>query len=266
MRFPSRTPYRDYPPIVAVLVLLYAQPALGCWNADYSATADSPAWWTLSDKITPEELRHQCLDTEEQQLRYLEAVQSGLAYDLPDMQLSELVFYVDGAATPELVPAWRAFVSFASAFDTWPDRSIEPQRRMLAARGLDDDSIEYVLWAAGWRNLRAKELEEEVGDDFTRLEELSAKAREAGRYAEFYAAATRRDAQALSAQTGAPAAEFERGLRARRRRHEEVYAVEAIVDLKEKLGDVGWEALRAFLLEQVAVTMQGVGFEAGVAR
>lgn len=258
----TRLCQRSLSMLVLAVTLVLGQPAFGCWNADPSAPADSPSWWTLSDDIEPEELRRRCLDVEEHQLRYLEALQLDPSAELPPA-IQDLVFFVDGSRTPELVPAWRAFSSFAGDLATWPDQARDGAVRELADRGVSLATILRVLELADQRNLRARMLSDELDPHFMRLEELSAKARQEGRYVDFRSAAKAGNVAALSAQTGVDPQVIELGLKARRSRPEEVSSVEAMVALRASVDPADWAALRKFLIERVAVGLRGIGFEKG---
>lgn len=70
-------------------------------------------WWTLSEHITPEELKLLYSDRALSLERYQQALDAGLEQPLTDDQLNRLTFYINHELTPELAPMWWAFDIFA---------------------------------------------------------------------------------------------------------------------------------------------------------
>ncbi|HSL83314.1 MAG TPA: hypothetical protein VLF66_11105, partial [Thermoanaerobaculia bacterium] len=81
---------------------------------DLDTPPGSPLWWTLTDEISPMELRTALRDPEAHLARYLAAIEAGVADVLPEDQVQTLSFYYNRDLTPELTPMWVAFSAFAS--------------------------------------------------------------------------------------------------------------------------------------------------------
>lgn len=90
--------------------------------------ASSPAWWTLSDRVTPTELRMAHRDPGINLARYRDAVAARTVSPIEKGREHRLRFFLDGSLTPELVPLWLAFEILAERLDGPP----ESQARAVA--------------------------------------------------------------------------------------------------------------------------------------
>ena len=70
-------------------------------------------WWTLSEHITPKELKLLYSDRALSLERYQQALDAGLEQPLTEDQLNRLTFYINHELTPELAPMWWAFDIFS---------------------------------------------------------------------------------------------------------------------------------------------------------
>lgn len=105
--------------VVVALGLLLLASGRAAWARapyDLDLPADSPVWWTLTDSLSPAQLRATLRDRSAHLARYRNAYEAGLVQDLPDQGLRRLSFYVNSEQTPELTPMWRAFDVWADSF------------------------------------------------------------------------------------------------------------------------------------------------------
>lgn len=91
-------------------------PAVARAPYDLDLPADSPVWWTLTDSLSPAQLRATLRDRAAHLARYRNAYEAGLVDELPEQGLRRLSFYVNSEQTPELTPMWRAFDVWADSF------------------------------------------------------------------------------------------------------------------------------------------------------
>ena len=132
---------------LAVLALAWAAalcPPAWCrapYNLDLPA--DSPVWWTLSESLSPAELRAALRDRSAHLARYRKAFEAGLVRELPEQGLRRLSFYVNSEQTPELTPMWRAFDVWADSFTELYNRAI--LTRQMGAFGLEATAVDRLL-------------------------------------------------------------------------------------------------------------------------
>ena len=109
---------------------------------------DSYLWWTLSDEITPADLKAAWSDRELSLARYDEAVEARLEKPLDPESRERLNFYVSLTLTPELSPMWWAFDIFARDYLSRtgiPDHVLPAD---LAGHGISPSGVETIMVAA----------------------------------------------------------------------------------------------------------------------
>lgn len=226
---------------------------------DLDIPVDSPAWWTLTDKISPAELRKQFRDPEAHLARYREAVEAGApTQPLDEEALTYLSFYYHRAVTPELTPIWLAFDAFAGGHLELLGEAHATDN--LTAFGFGPTAIDTILLFASRLTRETQEIAEEVGPRSIRFVEIQRRAIKArGGDRKAYAAVTRAaragDLDLLLPHAGVPRAELAE-LRAAWRRSPLTETSERLLpELRQQLTQEDWERLRRFLLEHVVPRM-----------
>lgn len=208
--------------------------------AHVSALAEAAAgagWWTLSDEISPEELRafHQLV-------------------------LDKVKHLPVSALTPELVPMWQAFDSFALGFvgPSGPRWQLAAPRR-LAKYGLSREAAGVVV-AAVLRFLSTSDrLQARLQDDQAAFVEIQRQALAAlGRQA-YTRALDARDTGLLALMTGHSPARVSELMGVWERDPVAECAASALSFLAAHLDDADWQRLRRFLLHEHACETSLIG-------
>ncbi len=212
-------------------------------------SSDSHYWLTLSDSLTPAELRAALMSPAEHQRRYQEAATIGRVE--PVENLGRVSYCVIGSLTPELFRAAEVFEMFSYrsvGHPTWP----EDTRERLSAYDLSDEGIDAVLTLAERNWNERSSLMDELRPQKEEFLSVLRKAKEELGPASYGAAA--RDVEVLSRVSGRPASEITSLLAAWHRDPEEV-SIRNLVGLSKALSASDWNGFRAFLLREVAPTM-----------
>lgn len=221
--------------------------------------ADSPAWWSLSPEVTPEELREAILDPMKVRARYQQAVARGIKEELPATRLEKLEYFVDGTLTPELVPAWEAYHVYA----------VNSHLRAREESIVRKELLDYTMSAEGadatgqsiqdhWE--RREALIAQIGHEqlkFVKILRLAKETLGADAYAETTA---REDVEKLASIASLPPDEVRRLAEAWNRDIGREVSIASLVELREHLPDSDWYALLNFLRAKVATGISGVEF------
>ena len=226
---------------------------------DLDIPVESPMWWTLTDEISPAELRKEFRDPDAHLARYREAVEVGApTQPLTDEALTYLSFYYNRRVTPELTPMWLAFDAFAGGhLELIGDAHATDH---LTAFGFGPTAIDTILLFATRLTRETQEIVEEVGPRSIRFVEIQRRAiRTRGGDRKAYAAVTRAaragDLDLLLPHAGVPRAELAE-LRAAWKRSPLTETAEKLLpELRQRLTEEDWERLRRFLLEHVVARM-----------
>ena len=111
------------------------RPALW-FEADGLYPSCEALWWTLSDEVTPEELREAWRSVAASRSRYLAALGDGAAPE----DREAVRFFLSGALTPELVPMWMALAAFTEGMSEDPTSTLE----ILHNLGFDAETTERI--------------------------------------------------------------------------------------------------------------------------
>lgn len=231
----------------------------GAQPMDLDTPARSPLWWTLTDEISPAELRKEFRDPDAHLARYLEAVEAGVpTQPLNDEALTYLSFYYNRSMTPELTPMWLAFDAFAGGHVELIGEAHATDN--LAAFGFGPTAIDTILLFGTRLTRETQEIVEEVGPRSVRFSEIQQRAIEArGGDRKAYASVTRateaQELDLLLPHAGVPRDELA-DLRAAWRRHPVTETAEKLLpELRQQLTEEDWERFRRFLLEHVVPGM-----------
>ncbi len=219
-------------------------------------TEDSPRWWTLTDEISPAELRAIHEDIELHKERYREAVKAGRKPLLPKQQMELLNFFIDGSTHPELFPMWLAFDSFAAGFAfEWDD-----PRASLAEFGFEGDVLKTIAHISVEYRREVEILQKEIHEDFKAVGELVRLGKKNLGEKNFNNARKARDATMLANATGYSVEEVERILEIWEGTRADDFAAQALPLLKEALEPTDWDRFRLYLLEVQAPMMFGQSY------
>lgn len=238
---------------------------------DLDTPEDSPLWWTLTDEITPQELRAIYRDDSAHLVRYQAAVEAGLAVPLNERQKKALKFHYHPTQNPELAPMWSAFSAFATAHLEDDGPAITGER--LVPYGISPGGIDAIL-SVGEEQFQehlamVEELEAESQEYlrlYRRLDDLARAPAEvkqahsvpAARHLtpeSLLEAVDRDDVALLAAASGETPAKVARLLWVAKSNPPAATAGENLVTLRARLTAEDWNAFRRFLLEQVVSRM-----------
>jgi len=244
--------------LVAVAPLLLAPPCRS-QPMDLDTPADSPLWWTLSDEISPAQLRSAFRDPESHLERYQEALEAGaVSQALNEKALSYLSFYYNRRLTPELTPLWLAFYVFAGGHLEFQGAAHATDT--LTELGFGPTAIDTVLLFARRQFDETQAIVEEVGAKsmkFGEIQRRAIKARGGDRraYATVVRASKHGDIDLLLPDSGVSRSELAE-LRAAWLRHPATETAEKLLPkLRQQLTEDDWQRLRRFLLEHVVAEM-----------
>lgn len=233
---------------------------------------DSYLWWTLSEEVTPRELKRLYSDRALSLARYQQAVEAGLEQPLTEDELQRLTFYINHQLTPELAPMWWAFDIFAR---TWvvpkPGPPEEHFVEQMTGYGISRGGVDNILVAVhgcaadhgalmadlgpkqaqALRLLRGRFQKEREGKTTGKPIMESVNAR---RY-DVVAAETGRNVDEVRELVDA-LAEWEAGSR---------LVAACLPELKVQLSEEDWQQFRAYLRERVIAPLGGMPFFKAVA-
>lgn len=225
---------------------------------DLDTPASSPLWWTLSDEISPAELRTAFRTPEAHLGRYLAAVDAGVAQRLSKAQAGALKFYYNAELNPELTPMWLAL----AAFSTWHlvSESDERAKKALTDFGFDPAPTAAILQVRTLQHERSQEIVQAVAAksiEFSAIQRQAIEARGGDRRA--YDAVVRAgrsgDIEVLLGSTDRSREELRELWGAWKRSPVTETAGELLPELRSRLSPEDWERFRAFLLEAVVPRM-----------
>ena len=245
------------PLLLAVLALTCALIApTRAWSQpiDLDTPADSPLWWTLTDEISPAELRAALRSDRAHLERYLAAVDAGLASPLTEEQADALSFYYNRRLNPELTPMWFAFDVLASG--RLQLRGEEAIRQSLAEYGFTKPAIGTIIDAANAQFRDSQQLAKQLAPDtqeFMKIWRLAVERRggEKKAGAEVDRAVKAGKLDILAQATGTPNERLAKLRRAWKRDPLGEATAPILVNLKDTLDDASWDRLRTYLLEVV---------------
>ena len=244
----------------AALALTIATPALQAQTTDPETPASSPLWWTLSEDVSPQELRRSFRDHDVILKHYSEALDQGSVASYSPEQLEYLSYFHSGALHPELLPMWEAFDAFALRFryrEEWSDRASRELRRY----GVSEAGSELISSEAQ-EHLQVVDLKKlELGSQQRDFVELMKSAADVMGKPAAKQALRNRDASTLARALGKSANDLRRLLIAWETDPTAVSAKEVLPRLKDKLSAEDWESLRRYLLAEVAPHTSAIDFD-----
>ena len=103
----------------------------------------SPIWWTLSEAVTPEQLKHRHTNVDQHREAYSRALaQEGSSLPLEARGSAEMITrFLDPTTEPEMMPLWFAFHILSMHLAFTPDRTL----RKLEMANLSEEGRRTVL-------------------------------------------------------------------------------------------------------------------------
>lgn len=213
---------------------------------------DSSYWWTLSDEISPAELRRALQSRRLSRERLELDVERNRHDPVSDERLAELAIYMNGAVRPELIPLWNAFNRYTFNFLTDDEHAQRALDRLLewgvSAEGAElFETVTHEHW-----KLEDKLVEEvrEPGVRFAK-EVLGPAHEEIGETATNRLLAAH-DVAGLARLAGKSETTVRAWYQAWKRDPAAEAGRVSVETLRESLSDSDWRALRRFLLRRVA--------------
>lgn len=232
-----------------------AEPSLGkpmWWDAPH-IPSDHPYWWTLTEDLSPQELRQKLQERQSavrQEARTeLEKLKTAAGKSTTQPEEVDL-WFLRGDEHPELFPAWSAFYSFAATmmgFDEKDEREAE-----LKELGLSAFAVRQIVDSAARVAEEAEEFHREGVSEAQGLRKLLddvASRLPAERVRQMKAA---NDVDFLAAAAGVPVDEVRKLTLRIHRDPVARAAVPAIVSLRAAIGEEQWQLFRRYLLKEVA--------------
>ena len=235
----------------------YAQAATSEGPGLSGAEAESsPLWWTLTDEITPQELRAIHEDIELHKERYREAVKAGRQDPLSKEQMELLDFFIDGTTHPELFQMWLVYSGFAARLEFRED----VLRTSLAEFGFQSEVLgEIVQFSSEYRRER-KLLQEKVREEFKAVEKLASLSKKSLGQESYRLALKAKDAAMLASATGYSVEEVERLLVIWGQTPAADFTAQSLAVLKTLLEPGEWDRFRLYLLRNQAPMMSAKSF------
>lgn len=239
--------------VMGVALVVLVTPTTEAQWITHPPAADSPHWWTLTDEVTPVELRTALQSRQASRERLKAAIQAGQHPELPPREWARVSFFLDGEMTPELVPMFDAF----SILATWINRDITRTelkiRQDLASTGVSAEGTDLIFQAAKEYRTRAQEIISEVDYEQRRFAaRVLAPTRERLGNERAAEVLRRKEFDKLAQESDLPEAEVAALYKEWRRDPWVEAAVAEMVDLREALQKDDWQNLRRYMLENVA--------------
>lgn len=238
---------------------------------DLDTPEDSPLWWTLTDEITPQELRVIYRDEAGHLKRYQAAVEVGTKPPIDEAGARALKFFYDPDQNPELTAMWEAFSTFATAHLEDDGPSVTGER--LVPYGISPGGIDAIL-SVGEEQLQeetrmVEELQQEGLEYMQLYRRVDALARGPVEVKEKHPvpevrrltpegleeAVKHNDVALLAAASGEAPEKVARLLWVAKSNPPAATAGENLVTLRSRVSGEDWNAFRQFLLEEVVSRM-----------
>lgn len=226
-----------------------AEPRLTPWRVWWDEPhipIDHPFWWTLTDEITPAQLKQRL---EQRRVKEVSEYQAELKRVTGESSTEpDTTWMLSGSEHPELFSLWKTFDSFA--FTHKLKGNEEPTLPKLVDFGISREAAEAIIAAAEERN--ASDLGVVAGKDQEQMHVLLERAREQiGRQA-VEEMRWKNDFARLSGLVGwSQEALRDLALRSRRNWRAEA-SIPVLVALRQEIGEEQWQLFRRFLLSEVA--------------
>jgi len=247
------------PILFVVLLLATTSPVYG--QLVGRPIGEDPAyWWTLTDEVTPEQLRAELQGRERSRERLRAAIEAGLHDPVPEEKIADVNYFIDGRLTPELQPMWETFHLWGDRFDYYPNwQTIS--RKHLVDSGLSDAGVEAVMATSNRYWQLETEIREEIRPGTVEfVSEVLQPAEAALGRRGFRALLKKREFSRVAGLTGRPEEQIEKLYQAWLRDPMAEASLRSLKALKRQLLPDDWEAFRHCLLAVMAPAVQHEGY------
>ena len=230
-------------------------------TTDPKVPASSPLWWTLTDGLAPQQLRRIYADPEDSRRRYALAVERKLVQPLPQEKLDKLLFFQNGALSPELLPMWEAFDAFALRLRHRPSWDEEKAAADLQKFDVSAAGAEVVARESSRYLTEVDALIEKIRDDQQAFVEIMRQAKRTLGKEGLDRALKSRDVPALALAAGRRVPETGRLMEQWEIDPTASVAESMLPELKRELSPRDWELFRGYLLKEVSPLSSAIEFK-----
>lgn len=247
-------------PVVVIVGLMLASVPAGAQLTRMPPPAESGYWWTLTDEVSPSELRRQLQDRDLIRARFRAASEQGQLHEaVTEQQIQEVSSFIDGALHPELVPMHLAFGAFSGRFEYRPDWS-EQGPALLSQYGITPDAVQQLVNAASEYEAASDDIAAEITPSVMELMALLRPWVDEIGNETLVTMLVEEDFSGLARLTGRDVASIARLKRAWERDPSVEAALPILAELRKELSTDDWNAFRHFLLVEVAPLISGVDY------
>lgn len=222
------------------------------WDAPHIPT-NHPYWWTLTDELTPQELRdalaerHAAIRKEAQaQLDQLKAAGDDSSTEEHEVEL----WFLSGNEHAKHFPMWHAFDSFAMSMMGHDEK--DRREADLREFGLSEFAARQVVDQAEQADQESEELHRQKVREAQPLRKLKQEVAARLPAEQLRQMKANDDVEFLASAAGVPVEELRTLLRRSQRHTGATTTVPALVSLRAAIGEEQWQLFRRYLLEKVA--------------
>lgn len=222
------------------------------WDAPH-IPSDHPYWWTLTDELSPQELReklaerHAAIRREAQsRLEDLKGAAGESSTEKQEVQL----WFLSGSEDAKLYPMWSAFEAFAVSMMVHDEK--DEREAKLKKFGLSAFAARQVVDFAVQADDESEELYRQNGREAQRLRKLKQDVASRLPAEQVRQMKDNEDVDFLASAAGVPVEELRTLVRRVHRDPGATAAVPALVSLRAAIGEEQWQLFRRYLLEEVA--------------
>lgn len=232
-----------------------AQPRItkGVWWDAPHIPSDHPYWWTLTDELSPQELReklaerHAALRQEARaQLKDLKRATGASSTEEQEVQL----WFLSGSEDAKLFPMWSAFEAFTSSMVVHDEK--DEREAKLKEFGLSAFAARQVVDFAAQADDESEALYRQNGREAQRLRKLKEDVASRLPAEQVRQMKDNEDVDFLASAAGVPVEELRALVRRVHRDPFATTAVPALVSLRAAIDEEQWQLFRRYLLEEVA--------------
>lgn len=210
---------------------------------------DHPYWWTLTDEITPAELRGRLQRRVAAERQRLQAEIERRAAGASTNEPLDLDWELRGRETPELFPVWNAFDTLARGHSIRGDNTLQE----LVDFGISPEAAHQIVLAAEER-WAGNNVMQQIADAQKQYRELRSRAEEKIGMEELVEMMRRNDFARFSELVGWSQGSLHDLVRLAHCNWWAAASVPVLVELREEIGQHQWDIFRRYLLERHAST------------